>query len=83
VNKQQREAEIQRRLGLPYHRVIFGQPDEGYMGQVAELPGCYTSGDTPAEALANLEEAMAAWIESCLLSGDPIPDPARALEPVA
>lgn len=83
MNEQELEAEIQRRLRLPYHRVIFGEPDEGYMAQVAELPGCYTSGDTPAEALANLEEAMAAWIESCLISGDPIPDPARALAPVA
>lgn len=83
MNEQEREAEIQRRLGLPYHRVIYGDPIDGYMGQVPELPGCYTSGDTPAEALANLEEAMAAWIESCLKSGDPIPEPARSLTPVA
>ncbi len=75
----EREAEISRRLRLPYHRVIYGDPDDGYMGEVAELPGCLTSGDTPAEALANLEEAMAAWVESCLISGDPIPDPAKAL----
>jgi predicted RNase H-like HicB family nuclease len=53
------------------------------MGQIAELPGCCTAGDTPVEALSNVEEAMAGWIESCLISGDPIPDPARALAPVA
>ncbi len=52
------------------------------MGEVPELPGCYTSADTPAEALANLEEAMAAWIESCLISGASIPEPARSLTPV-
>lgn len=79
----EREAEVQRRLRLPYHRVIHGDPVDGYMGQVPELPGCYTSGDTPGETLANLEEAMAAWIESCLISGDPIPEPARGLAPVA
>ena len=83
MNEQERETEVQRRLSLPYHRVIYGDPVDGYMGQVPELPGCYTSGDTPAETLANLEEAMAAWIESCLISGDPIPGPARALAPVA
>jgi predicted RNase H-like HicB family nuclease len=83
MTESEREAEIQRRLRLPYHRVIYGDPDDGYMGTVAELPGCYTSGDTPAEALANLDEAMAAWLESCLKSGDPIPDPAKALAPVA
>jgi len=50
------------------------------MSQVPELPGCYSCGDTPEEALANIEEAMAAWIESNLLSGDPIPEPARGLQ---
>ncbi len=79
----ERELEVQRRLRLPYHRVIFGDPVDGYMGQIAELPGCYTSGDTPAETLASLDEAMAAWIESCLISGDPIPEPARGLATVA
>ena len=83
MTNDEREAEVQRRLRLPYHRVIYGDPDDGYMGQVPELPGCYTSGDTPEEALANLNEAMAAWLESSLKSGDPIPNPARALAPVA
>ena len=78
MTDREREAEVQRRLRLPYHRVIFGDPDDGYMGQVAELPGCFTSGDTPEEALNNLTEAMAGWIESCLLAGDPIPEPADA-----
>ena len=83
MNDSQRESEVQRRLRLPYHRVIFGDPEDGYMGEVAELPGCFTSGKTPAEALQNLDEAMAAWVESCLISGDPIPDPARALSLVS
>ncbi|MGB4860983.1 MAG: type II toxin-antitoxin system HicB family antitoxin [Tepidiformaceae bacterium] len=83
MNDDEREAEVQRRLRLPYHRVIFGDPVDGYMGEVAELPGCYTSGTTPAEALENLDEAMAGWVESCLISGDPIPDPVRALAPVS
>lgn len=50
-------------------------PLDGCMGEVPELPGCYTSGDTPAETLTNLDEAMAGWIESRLISVDPIPDP--------
>jgi antitoxin HicB len=83
MTDKQREAEVQRRLSLPYHRVIYGDPVDGYMGEVPELPGCYTSGDTPTEALTNLDEAMAAWIESCLISGDPIPDPVTRLAPVA
>lgn len=82
MNDQEREAEVQRRLRLPYHRVISGDPEDGYMGEVPELPGCYTSGETPAEALANLDEAMAAWIESSLKSGDEIPEPAKVVAPV-
>ena len=83
MSDEARETEVQRRLRLPYHRVIYGDPVDGYMGEVPELPGCFTSGDTPAETLMNLDEAMAAWLESCLKSGDPRPDPAKRLEPVA
>ena len=79
----EREKEIERLVRLPYHRVIHGDPGDGYVGEVAELAGCMTVGDTPEEALANLNEAMAAWIESCLISGDAIPPPASALVPVA
>jgi predicted RNase H-like HicB family nuclease len=81
TTKPEVELEIERRLRMPYHRVISGAPEDGYLGQVAEFPGCYTAGDTPAEALANLEEAMAGWIESCLAHGDPIPDPTARLTP--
>ena len=72
----EQEDEIERRLRMPYNRIVRGSPAEGYVGLVAELPGCLTDGDTPAETLANLEEAMAGWIESHLVHGDPIPEPA-------
>jgi len=71
------EDEVQRRLRMPYHRVIAGEPVEGYLGEVPELPGCYTAGETAAEALANLDEALAAWLEAALKNGVPIPEPAQ------
>jgi len=71
--RDQRVSEILQR---PYHRVIKGEPIEGYLGEVLELPGCLTAGETPEEALRNLDEAMAVWIESALVHGDPIPEPA-------
>ena len=60
---------------MPYHRLISGEPAEGYLGEVLELPGCLTAGDSPQEALANLDDAMAGWIESCLVDDLPIPEP--------
>ncbi len=78
-----RETEVQRLLTLPYHRVVRGTPTDGYVASVAELSGCLTDGDTPTEALASLDEAMAAWFESHLVHGDPIPGPASSLRPVA
>jgi len=70
------EAQVQAILRRPYHRVISGEPEEGYLREVLELPGCLTAGATPEEALQNLDEAMALWIESALAHGDPIPEPA-------
>lgn len=71
------EREIQRRIRLPYHRVISGDDHEGYLGEIAELPGCFTAAETAAEALANLDEAIAAWVEAALKNAMPIPEPAR------
>lgn len=71
------EAQVQAILRRPYHRVITGEPVEGYLGEVPELPGCVTAGETAEEALGNLDEAMAVWIESALAHGDPIPEPAE------
>ncbi len=69
------DRQIDAILRRPYHRVIRGEPIEGYLDEVPELPGCVTAGETPEEALHNLTEAMAVWVESALAHGDPIPEP--------
>lgn len=71
------ELEVQRRTRLPYHRVISGDSEEGYLGEVVELPGCLTAGETAAEALANLDEAIAAWVEAALKNAMEVPEPVR------
>lgn len=70
----EREQLIHDLMARHYHRVISGGPGEGYLAEVLELPGCVSAGETPAEALENLEESMAAWLESALAHDDPIPD---------
>lgn len=68
-------SRIRAILDRPYHRLITGEPCEGYLGEVLELPGCLTAGETPEAALRGLEEAMAVWVESALAHGDEIPEP--------
>ena len=36
----------------------------GYLATVPDLPGCMSDGDTPDEALKNVQEAVASWIEA-------------------
>jgi predicted RNase H-like HicB family nuclease len=69
------ERTAQELLKRPYTMVIRGDPTDGYLAKAPELPGCFTAGETPEEALAMLREAMALWFESMLETGDPIPEP--------
>ena len=34
----------------------------GYLAIVPDLPGCMSDGETPEEALKNVQEAIASWI---------------------
>jgi antitoxin HicB len=49
----------------------------GYLATVPELPGCMSDGETRADALANVEDAIATWLHCARKHGDPIPEPER------
>ncbi|MAG35800.1 MAG: toxin-antitoxin system HicB family antitoxin [Dehalococcoidia bacterium] len=70
-------AQVEAYLRKPYHKVISGDADEGFLVQVVELPGCMTAAETEAEAIAQLPEAMTLWLEVMLLDGNPIPEADR------
>ena len=36
----------------------------GYIAIVPDLPGCMSDGETPEEALVNVQEAISSWLES-------------------
>jgi predicted RNase H-like HicB family nuclease len=42
---------------------------------VPDLPGCFSAGDTLDEAMENVKEAIALWIDCVLDSGEVIPTP--------
>jgi|FEC22Drversion2_1045045.scaffolds.fasta_scaffold00540_23 predicted RNase H-like HicB family nuclease len=47
---------------------------------VPDLPGCFSAGDTLDEALEAAKEAAAAWIDTALDEGMPIPPPSSLEE---
>lgn len=51
----------------------------GYLATVPQLPGCMSDGATPEEALKNVQEAIASWIESAKEWKQHVPEPAPPL----
>ena len=51
----------------------------GYLATVPDLPGCMSDGETPEEALKNVQEAIASWIESAKEWKQQIPKPTPPL----
>ena len=59
-----------------YHINIFhSEEDQGYIADIPDLPGCSAFGETPAEALTEVELAKAAWLEAARAEGKVIPPP--------
>jgi len=52
-----------------------GTETEAFGVVVPDLPGCFSAGDTMEEAMTKAEEAIAAWIEVALDTGQDIPQP--------
>ena len=48
----------------------------GYLASAVELPGCVATGETEAEALEELRDAIRSWIKTAREFGDEIPPPA-------
>ncbi len=58
------------------YRVLIEQDEDGvFVAEVPSLPGCVTQGDTRAEALTNVQEAIQLYIESLKAHDEPIPPP--------
>ncbi len=64
-----------RYLRKAYARIIIPDDEGRYAAQILEFPGCFSEGESPEEAYANLEEAAENWIESAHTQGMVIPPP--------
>lgn len=67
---------------LEYPIVVEPLPiDEGggFLATVPDLPGCMSDGDTPEQAVSNVQDAIAAWIEAARDLGHTVPKPSPHL----
>lgn len=59
------------------HEVIiyWSEPDQAFIAEVPELPGCAADGKTYREALTNVEAIIEEWLTTARDLGRPIPKP--------
>jgi predicted RNase H-like HicB family nuclease len=59
-----------------YHiNIFYSDEDGGYIADIPDLDACSAFGETPEQALAEVQIAKAAWLEAARASGKPIPPP--------
>ncbi|MDT5122451.1 MAG: hypothetical protein QOC96_1933 [Acidobacteriota bacterium] len=58
------------------YRVLIEQDEDGvYVAEVPSLPGCISQGETREQALENIKEAIAVYLESLEAHNEPVPPP--------
>jgi predicted RNase H-like HicB family nuclease len=57
--------------------IFFSEKDRGYIALAPDLKGCSAFGDTPQEALMELETAIELWLAVAHQDATPIPEPTR------
>jgi len=58
---------------MKYTVVLQRESDGGYVATVPALPGCVSQGDTRAEVLKNIEEAIKIYLEDIRDAREAIP----------
>jgi predicted RNase H-like HicB family nuclease len=59
-----------------YHiNIFFSEEDGGYIADIPDLESCSAFGETPEQALAEVERAKEAWLAAARSAGKPIPPP--------
>jgi len=57
--------------------IFCSEEDRGYIAIAPDLKGCSAFGDTPQEALVELETAIDLWLAVARQDSTPIPEPSR------
>ena len=58
------------------YRVLIEQDEDGvFVAECPALPGCISQGASRQEAIKNIKDAIAGYVESLKKHGDPVPLP--------
>jgi predicted RNase H-like HicB family nuclease len=60
--------------------IIWSQEDRAYLDSSPELAGCIADGQSPAEALSNLDVIIEEWLATAKEEGRSIPDPMTSVD---
>lgn len=55
--------------------IYWSDEDQAFLAEAPELPGCMAHGDSYEEALRNVRDAMALWLDVAREQGESIPMP--------
>jgi predicted RNase H-like HicB family nuclease len=55
--------------------IFYSDEDEGYIADIPDLQYCSAFGETPEEALREVQIAKEAWLEAARSSGKAVPVP--------
>ncbi len=59
-----------------YHvNIYYSEKERGYIADIPDLAACRAFGDTPEEAMEQIEIAKEAWMDAARTQGKPIPPP--------
>ena len=69
---------------MTYHYTVIleRQADGGFHAYCPTLKGCHSQGDSLDEAVENIREAIAAYLQSVKAHGEPIPQEDLLIKPV-
>jgi len=60
--------------------VVHAAEEGGFWAEVPALPGCVSQGETMDELLANMREAIQAWLDTAPPDGLQTTEPQRVVE---
>ena len=55
--------------------MYWSEPDNCYVTEVPELPGCMSDGETPEDAIKNTQQIIQVWLECAKEDGRELPEP--------